>query len=168
MRKRIPMLLMLVLPYGYIFIEARSEGMWRWAGWTCLALTVAAFVFNMAYAFVLAARGESSTALLLWDMILKLCTIPIYALIFLVGLALSIHGIIVLLPFFVGFDYLMLLASSMYGLNGLLLARREKKITTRAAVVNGILHFIFCLDVVSAVVSFCMVKRQDNKQPVRP
>ncbi|HPE15403.1 MAG TPA: hypothetical protein PK597_00445 [Oscillospiraceae bacterium] len=162
------MLLMLVLPYGYIFIEARSGGAWRGAGWICLALTVAAFVFNTAYAFLLAARGESGTALLLWDMILKLCTIPIYALVLLAGLALSIHGIIVLLPFFVGFDYLMLLASSMYGLNGLLLAHREKKITTRAVVVNGILHFIFCLDVVSAVVSFCMVKRQDKKQPVRP
>lgn len=46
----------------------------------------------------------------------------------------------------------------MYGVSGLIQARREGKITTTVTVVNCILHFLFCMDVISAIVMFCVVK----------
>lgn len=134
--------------------------------WIYCAFVVAVYIPNLVYPFILAKRGEKSTFLLFWDMLLKLCNIPVYALIFLAGVGLSIHGIgIFFLPFFIIFDYLLLIPSSMYGVGGLLRACREGKITRKAAVMNGIAHFFFCLDVISAVVMFCLVKAKSRKQP---
>ena len=39
----------------------------------------------------------------------------------------------------------------MYGLSGLLQARREGRIRTKTLLVHGVMQFFFCLDVVSAI-----------------
>jgi hypothetical protein len=56
----------------------------------------------------------------------------------------------------------LLLLSSIYGLGGLLQAWREKNITTKATIVLGVLHFVFCADVICAVIAFRKVKSKDN------
>jgi thiamine transporter ThiT len=121
----------------------------------------------MIYAFVLAKNREKSTVLLFWDMLLKLCNIPIYLLIFFIGTFIGASSglVVTILPFSLAivfilmiFDYLLLLPSSMYGVSGLIQARREGHITTVALVVNCILHFLFCLDVISAIIMFCVVR----------
>jgi hypothetical protein len=54
----------------------------------------------------------------------------------------------------------------MYGVSGLIKAYREGKITVIALIINIILHLIFCLDVISAVVMYITVKRKDKTQPI--
>lgn len=59
-------------------------------------------------------------------------------------------------------NYVLLLSTSMYGVSGLLKAIREKKITKITAVINIILHFLFCVDVISAITMFCVVKAKEK------
>ncbi|WP_261783119.1 hypothetical protein [Clostridium botulinum] len=70
-------------------------------------------------------------------------------------------GVVIAL-FLAIFDFIMLLPSSMYGVNGIVQAYKEKKITKLTAVVNCILHFLFCLDVISAIAMFCIAKSKSK------
>ena len=68
-------------------------------------------------------------------------------------------------------DVLFLIPPSIYGLCGCIRACSEKKLSVGAAVALSILHFIFVLDVVAAVVGFCTVygrhKRQKQMEAAR-
>ena len=59
--------------------------------------------------------------------------------------------VIPLLSFLALIDYSVLLPSTMYGLSGLLQARREGRIRTKTLLVHGVMQFFFCLDVFSAI-----------------
>ena len=167
------MILLLLSPYLYLLIIIFFGGRWQSSGsflpniiLVHLCFIIAVFIPNMIYAFVLAAHRESSKTLLFWDMLLKLCNIPVYVLFFILGTVFLIVPFGILFTFLiVVFDYLLLLPSTMYGISGLIQARREKKLTIDAVVVSGILHFLFCTDVVSAVVMFCKVRAYEKKQP---
>lgn len=150
----LPMLLLLPAPYVYFFTFFNSFPYGRF-----LLLVYLAIVFgNMVYAFFLA-RSGCARQLLFWDMLLKLCHIPIYTLIFLIGLVGNIM-MIPLMPFMFLFDALLLLSTSLYGIHGLRLGRREGIFSRKAFVLNVILHFLFCWDVGSAV--FCYVKARKS------
>lgn len=164
--KRFMPLCLLIAPYafvGIVFVLCAAEG-----GLSANALSMAVNVYlaigavvflpNMIYAFV-ARRRATARQLLFWDMMLKLCNIPIYLAVFLFGImmALMILGIM-LVPFLILFDYLLLLPSTMYGFSGLLQARREGRLSRAAMVGHMILHAFFCLDVVSAVVAYVQVR----------
>lgn len=167
MKKRILTILLLVSPYLYALIvvlffrysDNFSAEMLQNLLLIFCGFIVAIFISNMIYAFILAKHGESSAVLLFWDMLLKLCNIPFYFVVFSFGFLMSLvpKGIVITFPLAI-IDYLLLLPSSMYGVSGLLQARRERKITTLTAVVNIILHFFFCVDVISAIVMFCIVR----------
>ena len=47
----------------------------------------------------------------------------------------------------------------MYGLSGLLQARREGRIGAKTLVIFGIMQFFFCLDVVSAVWMYASARK---------
>lgn len=89
-------------------------------GYPYAAMLLLIFLPNMIYAFILPRRGYTPQQLLFWDMLLKLCNIPLYILVFIAGMLLA--GTIIglgLIPFFMLFDYLLLLPSTMYGVSGL-------------------------------------------------
>lgn len=168
MKKRIFPLLLLLSPYlyavilfvcdqvGYKITDSQDA--------IIIGLIAAVFIANMVYPFV-AAKWKSSRELLFWDMLIKLCYIPIYVLVFIVGVFfLLVPKGIVLLVFFVVFDYLLLLPSTMYGVSGLIKARKEGKIPMGIAVIGAILHFFFCADVICAIVVYCIVKARDIKE----
>lgn len=169
MKKRIPTILLLISPYLFLFIftsniysEYLSFGKIFLINCSFLAIV---FIFNMIYPFVLAKHGENSTKLLFWDMLLKLFNIPIYIAVFMFGTMMAfLPKGIVITPFLVFFDYILLLPSSMYGISGLIQARREGKITTSTAVINSILHFFFVMDIISAIIMFFKVKTKDKEQ----
>lgn len=154
---------MIICPYLYIlfviiFVYSANKSDKALFG-VYYILLVVIYIPNMVYAFILAKRGVESAELLSWDMHLKLFNIPIYV---------SIFGFGLLPPMTVPlaiFDYLLLLPSSMYGVSGLIQALREGKITLKTALVNGILHFIFCADVISAVSMHNKVCEASKEQP---
>lgn len=172
MKKRIPTILLLISPYLLILIEGiYNKYYYNLTEFPLKIIILIYFIFiaaifipNMAYAFVLAKHGESSTSLLFWDMILKLCNIPIYVVIFIYGFIMAIvpPGIVITLLLVI-FDYILLLPSSMYGISGLIKANGEGKITTSAAVISIVLHFFFVTDVICAIIMFCTLKEKDKR-----
>ena len=68
-----------------------------------------------------------------------------------------------MLPFLALIDYSVLLPSTMYGVSGLLQARKARRVSTKALVVNGIMQFMFCLDVCSAVYLYTSSHRANNE-----
>ena len=91
--------------------------------------------------------------LALASMIIKLFHIQGYVALFLV--ALSGAFLLFLLPMLVAvvwvMDVMTIILSGLVGLAGVLRCRAEGRLTTKAAVVNGILQFVFCADVFSAI-----------------
>ncbi len=137
----------------------------RRAGFALLAWALAfllVFLPNMVYAFILPRKGYTQRQLLFWNMLLKLCNIPFYCLVFLMGMMMSVF-VIPLLPIFILVDYTVLLPSTMYGVSGLLQARKARRVSTKALVVNGIMQFMFCLDVCSAVYLYTSSRRANNE-----
>lgn len=137
--------------------------MTEWQDDLVFGCIVIIFIANMFYPFV-AAKWTSGRELLFWDMIIKLCYIPIYVLVFVMGAVLMIvpKGLIFVL-FLMIFDYLLLLPSTMYGVSGLMKASKEGKISRGIAVIGIILHFFFCTDVICAAVMYFIVKGRDKK-----
>jgi hypothetical protein len=175
MKKRILPVMLLILPYlgiltAVLYIKYNSyiskEILHIFPKISC-GFAAAVYFSNIIYAFVLAKRGANSSDLLFWDMLIKLCNIPIYTIIFIFSFFMSFvpKGIVIAIPMAI-FDYLLLIPSTMYGISGLLKARREEKITMTTAVVNGIAHFLFCADVISAIIMYGVIKVKESKKSV--
>ena len=97
---------------------------------------------------VLLARGRwTGRELALANMLMKLIHIPAYVLWFGLGLAIFLFAGPILA--FV-MDALAIALSGLVGLAAVLRCRAEGRLTAGAAVVNGILQFVFCADVFSA------------------
>lgn len=152
MKGKWPLALLLISPYallagGYALL-LRGKPWMALVLWALIFLCI--FLPAMVRAFWLPHRGWTARRLLFWGMVLKLWNIPFYIGVFFVGLMMSVF-VIPLLPFFILLDYFVLLPSTMYGLSGLLQARREGRIGTKTLLIFGIMQFFFCLDVFSAV-----------------
>lgn len=164
MKKRIPMLLLLAAPYAMLGSAALAfAGRRAWLAllaWGLAFLLV--FLPNMVYAFMLPRIGYTQRQLLFWNMLLKLCNIPFYVLVFLMGMMMSVF-VIPLLPILILVDYTVLLPSTMYGVSGLLKARKARGISKKVLIVNGIMQFTFCLDVCSAVYLYVSSRRGNNE-----
>lgn len=148
--KKIPMFLLLIAPYALI-VSIVTESISS----TAFILFIIALLLNMVYAFLLPRLGFKGEEILFWNMLLKLCHIPVFLLVFLI--VLLTHVLIVpLIPFLILFDYFLLLSSTMYGICGMLSSYKCGKISLTTLIVNTIAQLIFCVDVFSAV--YCYIK----------
>ncbi len=157
MKKNIPMVLLLITPYvllGIVWKQGLTDVVPAAWGLACLLI----FLPNMAYAFLLLRMGYSEKQLLFWNMLLKLCNIPIYGLVFLMGVLMGVFAIPILI-FLVLFDYSLLLPSTMFGLSGLLKAYEVRRISVATLVVHIIMQFMFCLDVCSSVYLYLSLRK---------
>lgn len=148
--KKIPMLLLLTTPYILIVsIIADSVSS------IVLFLFATVLVLNMVYAFILPRLGFDGKQILFWNMLLKLCNIPVFLLVFLIVLLTHVL-ILPLLPFLLLFDYFLLLSTTMYGISGLRSCYKSGNISLTTLIVHTIAQFLFCVDVFSAV--YCYIK----------
>ncbi len=113
----------------------------------------------MVYAFLLPRLGFDGRRILFWNLLLKLCNIPVYLFVFAVALVTNVL-IIPMLPFLFLFDYALLLASTMYGISGLLCCCREGKVSRKTLVIHSVAQCFFCVDVFSAV--YCYIKTRNR------
>lgn len=155
--KNAPMIAMLAAPY-LLFGLYMTGNAAVWPG--ALIVFAAVMLFGALYAFFLPRTGAGGNQLLFWCMLLKVCYIPVFLLIFIVALGLF-AVIIPLLPFLALFDYLLLLSTSAYGVSGLWKCRQEGRLSAKAAALHMILQFLFCTDVISAV--YCYVKSRERR-----
>lgn len=161
--RKLPMIALLVAPYIFILavvIICVVEGGFTanalgYIGYGYLIMLIVVLIPNMVYAFVLKRNGYSQRELFFWNMTLKIAHIPIYILVFAVGvfMGMMILGMM-LIPFLVLFDYSLLLSSSMYGISGLFCVSKKGLLSKKHAILCGICQFIFMFDVVSAVYLF--------------
>ena len=151
------MIIMLVAPY-FLF------GMYMAENLQLLSIGLIAFgiimTFGAVYAFFLPRMGFGGKQILFWSMLLKICNIPIFLFVFAMGLLLFVV-IIPLIPLLVLFDLFLLLATSMYGINGIIQCGKERCLSPKVVGINIVLHFIFCADVISSV--YCYIRSRKNK-----
>ena len=159
--KKIPMILMLLVPYIVcVVLCADNTTSFNSAFGASLVLFVAVSLINMVYAFALPRLGYQGRQLLFWNMVLKLCNIPVFIAVFFIFMLFHIL-ILPLIPAFILFDYLLLLSSTMYGVSGLVYCFNEGKLTRKSLIINVMAQFIFCFDVFSAI--YCYVKLRDKE-----
>ena len=123
------------------------------------------FIPNIICAIFRCAKGESSKRLLFWNLIIKLCHIPFYIVMFILGFFMAVLSLKLLGPIFIAIaiaiiDYSLLLASSVYGITGIFRAKKEGKLSLSAVVLHTLMHFIFVFDIISAIYVYAKSKKQ--------
>lgn len=122
---------------------------------------------NIIWLIYQTASGISAQRLLFWNMLIKLCYIPVFFYAFLTllaGMAMFMFGGIIMIVMSLLALLLFFLPSCIYGLCGCIRAAKERTLNVVVAVAFGILHCIVCVDVVIAVVSYCMVRSNNKKR----
>jgi len=162
MKKVFPFIL-LVWPYLFMpaaFLDSQSsEGGMLWLLIYCI-LTPIIYIANI----ICATRTQDAKSLACWNMALKLCHIPSYLFVFLIGLASAVAMIklpftALIIPILVIIDVLLLCTTSAYGVCALVRSKQEGQISTAFMVVNIILHILFVWDVVSSIIVCCKIRK---------
>lgn len=111
-----------------------------------------------------------------WDLILKLCMIPFYTLIFLYATGIAtimfvIPGLFLAAPFVVvpllAVSYLLMLTTSSYGFAASLRATKRGLLPASLAAIHIALHFFAVADFFSAAVLYLQLRRADKARQAR-
>ena len=161
--KKVPMILLLIAPYAILFLCDQtgldfSIGLWIYG---------ALLAFNMAYAFLLPRLGFSGKQILFWNLLLKLCNIPLILLIFVVTLVMMMVGgegirdeaasmaLIALLS-----CCLIQLSSVVFGISGFRLCRKYGTLSKAGVIASSIAQLIPCVDVIGSFLCYIMFRRE--------
>lgn len=136
--------------------------------WTALVLLIGGA--NVANAILDRSEG-APRRLAFWNMLLKLCTIPFYLIVFIGGAAISIAmavvpGLIFGLPIVVAvlaaINYVLLLFTSSYGIAAAARAGARGIVTDASAIAFCVLHLLFVTDVVAAIVLYVKIRKAES------
>ena len=139
-----------------------------WPTWGVLLLVIG--IANILCACFDRAEG-SPRRLAFWDLLLKLCMIPFYTLIFLYATGIAtimfvIPGLFLAAPFVVvpllAMSYLLMLATSSYGFAASIRAAKRGLIPGSFAAIHIALHFFAVADFFSAAVLYLQLRRADK------
>lgn len=153
-----------VLLFAFPSTDEELSGMIMWGG---MLLSIVLYISHIIYACI--CKGEDSYYdLAFWNMLIKLIHIPLYIVVFFVGLFFLLTAVVPFMTFVSLFiiiclfisDVFLMITSSMYGVNALIRARREQMISTTYVIINIILQFIFVADVISAVVLYIKLRKK--------
>ncbi|MDO4387043.1 MAG: hypothetical protein Q4E18_13705 [Clostridia bacterium] len=170
MKNRLRTLTVVLYPYAYLvclgayyFLCARFEGADGLRTGGLRVLVVLAVLFNLYAAFsvianlVAAVRGKRTAGeLAKANRMIKLAHIPAYVFHFalgILGLVASVWGIGLIL-WAILIDFLTIILSGTVGLSASLCAWREGLLTEGESIAYAVLSFVYCADVVAALV-FC-------------
>lgn len=166
-RTALPLLFIVAVYSGGPFYEVFGWGT-DWPTWGVLLLI--AGVANILCACFDRAEG-SPRRLAFWGLILKLCMIPFYTLLFLYATGIAtimfvIPGLFLAAPFVVvpllAISYLLMLATSSYGFAASLRAAQRGLIPGPFAAIHITLHFFAVADFFSAAVLYLQLRRADK------
>lgn len=100
--------------------------------------------------FWMAFRGKwEGRKLAFWSMMAKLIQIPNYVALFMLGGLTIAFAAVAAVVWVV--DMMTIVLSGLIGLTAILRCRAEGRLTNKAALVNGVLQFVFCADIFSAI-----------------
>ena len=161
--KKTPMILLLIVPYTVLAICYQAN----------LDITIglcvygALLLFNMVYAFLLPRLGFNGKQILFWNLLLKLCHIPLILLILVFTLIMMMVGgegirdeaasmvLIALLS-----CCLIQLSSAMFGISGFRWCRKYGTLSKAGAIVSSIVQFIPCADVLGSILCYIMLRKE--------
>jgi hypothetical protein len=174
-KKKIPLLL-LISAYTYIaivvLILAISKGLSIDALLSTIGLHIllvlAIYLPNLIYALRSLKSEVKALEFLFWSVVLKVLFIPIYGVIFLLGLVTSINPMTWFFTFlFIFFDYSLLLSSSVYTIVGTIKAKRAGDISRGFEVIYILMQFIFVLDVISSIWLYFKMRKLKSNDKLR-
>ena len=131
-------------------------------------LTIAVYAWNIINAFKY--EGEhADRELAFYNMLIKLIHIPFYLGVFILGVMFLLASVVPALIFFTPMvliylifsDMILLVVSSMYGVNAIRKANRCGILTGKSTVRNLIMHFIFVCDVISAIHIYYKIRKEE-------
>lgn len=167
--KKILPIILSIWPYLIVipFLVAGRDGIATVVWWGYALLTVVVYVANIVNAFTYSGVN-ASYELAFWDMLIKLAHILFYIAAFCMALLMSLltialPGMIIFTPFivlcFAAAEFVLMLTGSMYGVNALVRASRQGMVSVSYAIGQGVMHFVFILDTISAVLIFAKMKK---------
>lgn len=135
-----------------------------------LYLLLTAAVYGMNIVNACRWKGEAER-LAFWNMLIKLVHIPFHLLLFLLGLLFILAMVVpallfvspILVMIFSVISWLLVLTSSVYGINAIVRGRKMGALSTKAAVLLGILHLLFVTDVIASVIVFVRLRRDGKR-----
>lgn len=166
-RTALPLLFIAAVYSGGPFYDVFGWGT-DWPAWGVLLLI--AGIANILCACFDRAE-DSPRRLAFWDLILKLCMIPFYTLIFLYATGIAtimfvIPGLFLAAPFVVvpllAMSYLLMLATSSYGFVASIRATKRGLLPGSLAALHIALHFFAVADFFSAAVLYLQLRRADK------
>ena len=166
-RTALPLLFIAAVYSGGPFHDVFGWGT-NWPTWGTLLLI--AGIANILCACFDRAEG-SPHRLAFWDLILKLCMIPFYSLIFLYATGIAtimfvIPGLFLAAPFVVvpllAMSYLLMLATSSFGFAASLRATKRGLLPGSFAAIHIALHFFAVTDFFSAAVLYLQLRGEDK------
>ena len=166
-RTALPLLFIAAVYSGGPFYDVFGWGT-NWPTWGTLLLI--AGIANILCACFDRGHG-SPRRLAFWDLILKLCMIPFYTLIFLYATGIAtimfvIPGLFLAAPFVVvpllAMSYLLMLATSSYGFAASLRAAQHGLIPGSFTALHIALHFFPITDLISSAVLYLQLRRTDR------
>ena len=166
-RTALPLLFIAAVYSGGPFYDVFGWGT-DWPTWGVLLLI--AGVANILCACFHRAEG-SPRRLAFWGLVLKLCMIPFYTLIFLYATGIAtimfvIPGLFLAAPFVVvpllAMSFLLMLATSSYGFAASIRAAQRGLIPGSFAAIHIALHFFAVADFFSASVLYLQLRRADK------
>lgn len=160
--KKLPMILLLIAPYAIYFLCDRTNMDFAIG----LYIYAAILIFNMVYAFLMPKLNFNGKQLLFWNLLIKLCNIPLVVIMFLVVLMTSLIGgeamrDVVPSMIFITFAgcYILQLSSSMFGISGFLWLLKNDKLTRKDAALCTAAQLIPITDVLGSVVCYFMFRK---------
>ena len=166
-RTALPLLFIAAVYSGGPFYDVFGWGT-DWPTWGVLLLIVG--IANILCACFDRAEG-SPRRLAFWDLVLKLCMIPFYTLIFLYATGIAtimfvIPGLFLAAPFVVvpllAMSYPLMLATSSYGFVASIRATKRGLLPGSLAALHIALHFFAVADFFSAAVLYLQLRRADK------
>ena len=166
-RTALPLLFIAAVYSGGPFYDVFGWGT-DWPTWGVLLLIVG--IANILCACFDRAEG-SPRRLAFWDLVLKLCMIPFYTLIFLYATGIAtimfvIPGLFLAAPFVVvpllAMSYLLMLATSSYGFVASIRATKRGLLPGSLAALHIALHFFAVADFFSAAVLYLQLRRANK------
>lgn len=172
--KRILPVLLLVWPYLCLIpfgIGSADEDFYGPVIGIYMVLTVAVYLLNI----ICACMDKDENAyrrLAFWDMVMKVVHIPFYLAVFVLGvlllLTIVVPAMVFVTPFMVGIlvvvDLMLMITTSLYGVNALLKGCRRGLISKSYTIVHIVLHCFFVTDVISAVMIYFKLRKAGKKE----
>ena len=141
--------------------------------WLPVAIAIAAVMFFVTliftvlyYVFAFKHKWETKT-LALFSMLVKLLHIPAYIMLFVVGLGgMLMVKLIAVTLFVVIFDWLLMFLSGVLTLPTYIKALKGHIITGFEAIILSVFSFIFCIDILFAVVAYILISKRNGAKQI--